>query len=290
MKKVLITGGSGFIGRNLIEQLSAKYLIIAPSHTELDLLCEDVVHSFLADHHFDVVIHTSTENATRNAKRDIYNVLPNNLRMFFNLARCHDLYGKMYYFGSGAEYDCRYYLPQMPESCFDNHVPIDPYGFSKYVMAKYTLGAPNTYDLRLFGVFGKYEDWELRFISHACCRVVWDMPITIKQNVYFDYLYINDLVQIIAWFIENEPKRKAYNICSGQVYDLRTLAGKVLNAAEKDLAIEMARPGLGPEYSGDNLMLIDEIGGYTFADMDSAIHELYQWYRERKDNIDSARL
>ncbi|TGE35384.1 NAD(P)-dependent oxidoreductase [Desulfosporosinus fructosivorans] len=290
MKRILITGSFGFIGHNLKEQLADNYIIVAPSHTELDLLDEEVVHTFLSSQHFDVVIHTATENATLNAKRDIHSVLPNNLRMFFNLARSHELYGKMYYFGSGAEYDRRYYLPKMPESYFDNHVPVDPYGFSKYVMAKYTLEAPNTYDLRLFGVFGKYEDWELRFISHACCRVIWDMPITIRQNVYFDYLYINDLVQIMTWFIENEPKCKAYNICSGQVYDLRTLAGKVLNTAGKDLAIEIARPGLGPEYSGNNLMLLDEIGGYTFADMSSAINELYQWYGGRKDNIDPARL
>lgn len=290
MKKILITGSSGFIGCNLKERLADKYLIVAPSHTELDLLDEDVVHTFLVNQNFDVVIHTASENATRNAKRDIHEVLPNNLRMFFNLARSHELYGKMYYFGSGAEYDRRYYLSNMPEGYFDNHVPIDPYGFSKYVMAKYSLGAPNIYDLRLFGVFGKYEDWELRFISHACCRVVWGMPITIRQNVNFDYLYINDLVQIMAWFIENEPKRRAYNICSGQVYDLRTLAGKVLKAADKQLAIEVARPGLGPEYSGDNQVWLEEIGGYTFTAMDTAINELYQWYRGQKNNIDPARL
>ena len=38
MTKILLTGGSGFIGRNLYEQLRDKYDILAPRHKELDLL------------------------------------------------------------------------------------------------------------------------------------------------------------------------------------------------------------------------------------------------------------
>lgn len=39
MKKILLTGGSGFIGRNLRESfLASKYDISAPAHSELDLL------------------------------------------------------------------------------------------------------------------------------------------------------------------------------------------------------------------------------------------------------------
>jgi GDP-L-fucose synthase len=56
-------------------------------------------------------------------------VLFNNLGCFFNLARCSHDYGKMIYYGSGAEYDKRYYLPKMTEDYFDAHVPVDDYGF-----------------------------------------------------------------------------------------------------------------------------------------------------------------
>jgi len=41
--KILITGGSGFIGKNLVESLSRKYDIDAPAHSDLDFL--DVVHT-----------------------------------------------------------------------------------------------------------------------------------------------------------------------------------------------------------------------------------------------------
>ena len=40
MKKVLLTGGTGFIGRNIIEYFadSEEYEIIAPTSKELDII------------------------------------------------------------------------------------------------------------------------------------------------------------------------------------------------------------------------------------------------------------
>ena len=225
--KVFITGATGFIGRNLKEQLIGKHDIFSPASRELDLMDENAVKEYIIKHRFDVVIHTATWNATKNSLKDLSKVFPSNCRMYFNIARCSDYYGKkMIYYGSGAEYDRRHWVPKMKEDDFDTYVPVDDYGFSKYIMAKYTEASKNIYDLRLFGVFGKYEDWEIRFISNVCCKTVWDLPITIKQNVNFDYLYIDDLVKITEWFIENEPKERFYNVCTGRTFDLLTLADR----------------------------------------------------------------
>lgn len=288
--KIFITGSSGFIGRNLKEQLSAKYLIYAPSHSELELLDEEGVHNYLKKHHFDIIIHTATWNATKNSKKDITKVLHYNCKMFFNLARCSNYYGKMIYYGSGAEYDRRHWIPKMKEDYFDTYVPVDDYGFSKYIMAKYTEHSRSIHVLRLFGVFGKYEDWEIRFISNACYKAVWDLPITMKQNVFFDYLHIDDLVKITEWFIENEPKEKSYNVCTGRVFDLRTLAKKVLEVSGKNMDIIVKHKGLGREYSGDNNKLLLEMGGYNFLDMNFCIKELHRWYLINKRRIDRAKL
>jgi GDP-L-fucose synthase len=288
--KILITGSTGFIGRNLKDQLSIAYDIYAPESLELNLLDDKRVRDYVKKHNFDVIIHSATWNATRTSTKDLNKVLPNNCRMFFNLARCDDYYGKMIYYGSGAEYDRRNWIPMMNEDYFDLHVPEDDYGFSKYIMSKHTEKSLNIYDLRLFGVFGKYEDWRIRFISNACCKSIMDMPITIKQNVYFDYLYINDLVNITEWFIKNEPQYKCYNICTGRTYDLLTLAEKILNISGKNLPINIAKKGLGREYSGDNKRFLDEIGAYSFIDIDDSIRELNQWYLSNKASIEKNRF
>ena len=75
MKRVLLTGGRGFIGRHLQEQLSTRYEIIAPTSRELDLTKAELVESYLRQNNFDLVVHAATWNATVNSTRDLNLVL-----------------------------------------------------------------------------------------------------------------------------------------------------------------------------------------------------------------------
>lgn len=280
---VFITGGSGFIGRNLHEYLGGIYEIFSPSSRELDLLDSNRIENYLKSHKFDVVIHAATWNAVRISTKDRTKVFRNNLLMFFNLVRCSNFFGKMLYYGSGAEYH-RYKLPpKVSEDFFGNIVPEDDYGLSKYIMAKHAQRSDNIYDLVLFGVYGKYEDWRIRFISNACCRAISDLPITMKQNVFFDYLYIDDLVNITKWFVENDFVEKRINVSTGKSIDLFSLAEIVLQISGKNLDIEVANKGLGVEYSGDNAKLINIMLKDKFIDYVDSITELYDWYSLEKN-------
>ena len=56
--KVLVTGGSGMVGRNFLEHPAAKELeILAPSSRELDLRCFDKILAYLSAAQPDLVIH-----------------------------------------------------------------------------------------------------------------------------------------------------------------------------------------------------------------------------------------
>jgi GDP-L-fucose synthase len=288
--KILITGGTGFIGQNLLEQLKDEYDCHAPSSTMLNLLDGDGVYDYLKDGAFDIVIHTATWNATRNSKKDISRVLDCNLRMFFNLARCSNFFGKMMYYGSGAEYDREHWIPKMTEEYFDTYVPQDEYGLSKYIMCKYAALSKNIYNLRLFGVFGKYEDWEIRFISNACCKAVYDLPITIKQDVNFDYMHVDDLVKITRWFIQHSPEEKVFNVCSGRTCHLRDLAEQILAVSKKTLDILVSNKGVGREYSGCNARLLREMGDFQFRELTRSLEDVYLWYLHHQDLIDRAKL
>jgi len=281
MKKtitILITGGTGFIGRNLVEQLRGKYKVLAPTHQELDLMDEDAVSNFFRNYKFDVVIHGAIKPGHRNAK-DPTNLIYPNTRMFFNLIRKSNFFDKMIWLSSGAVYDMRYYQPKMKEEYFDVHVPEDETGYYKYLCAKYAEQCPKIIELRPFGVFGKYEDWEIRFISNAICKTLFDLPITIKQNRRFDYIFIDDLVKVIEYFIEHKPKYKVYNVTPDDSIELKTLAEKIRSYSGKDLEIKIAKPGMGIEYSGSNQRLRDEIPNLCFTEIDGAIAQLYEWYK-----------
>ena len=287
--KILITGSTGFIGKNLKEQLK-HYEIVSLRHQELDLLDANCVEKFLREVYFDVIIHAGNINNTRNKLVTPYDSLDGNLRMFFNLERCKGCYGKMYYFGSGAEYDSEHYIPGMTEDYFGTYIPKDSYGFSKYIMSKNCTKDSNIYDLRLFGVYGKYEEWERRFISNAICRALKGMDITIQKNVFFDYLWIDDLCDIMCWFIENEPKHHHYNVCRGKKIDLFSLACMVREILNIDCNIVVHEPGWKREYSGDNTRLLNEIGNYEFTEFERSILELCEFYKAHIDAIDESKL
>lgn len=286
--RVLITGGSGFIGRNLAEQLASRYEVLAPSSAELDLLNEQAVREYLSTHSFDVVVHAATTRSNRRVAAPP-DMLDRNCRMFFNLVRNlvpnQERFGKMIHFGSGAEYDRTKLPARVREDYFDTRVPADPYGFSKYICAKYIERSDRIVDLRLFGVFGPYEDYTVRFISNACCRALKDLPIMLRQDIVFDYLYIKDLVELTKWFIENDAHHKTYNVCTGKPVALTELARVIARVSGRNPNVSVMAEGMGPEYSADNSRMLMEMGGYRFWDLEGAIRDLYAWY-ERHENID----
>lgn len=286
--KILVTGGAGFIARNLTDQLSDEYNIASPDSKELDLLDSAKVFDYIRLKAFDIIIHTATYDAApKHSIKDPAKVLENNLKMFFNIARCKDYFGKLIYFGSGAEFGRENWLPRMKEDYFDKHIPADQYGFSKYIMTKYAQSNSNIYNLRLFGVFGKYDDWRTRFISNACCRAVSGQAVVINQNRFFDFIYINDLVKIVKWFIRNKPQQSVYNTCSGKTIDFKSLAEMIVRAANKRLDIIIEADGLGREYSGDNTLLLKEMNGFKFNPIEDSIKELYNWHDLNKQILEN---
>ncbi|NDC41926.1 MAG: NAD-dependent epimerase/dehydratase family protein, partial [Chitinophagia bacterium] len=191
MKKILITGGSGFIGRNLKESyLAARYEVHTPTRAELDCSDDTSVAQFLKQHYFDAIIHSAAKPGHRNAA-DTSSIFFTNSRMLFNLLHHNDRFGKLINMGSGAVYDMRHYRPKMKESYFGTHIPADEHGYNKYLLGRMLPVLENVYDFRIFGIFGKYEDYAIRFISNAICKALYDLPITLRQNRMFDYLYIN---------------------------------------------------------------------------------------------------
>ena len=290
-KKVLITGGKGFIAQSLLEALQEDCDIDCFGRQQLDLLDTQSVEKLIKNNKYDVVIHSATYDAAPAfSTKDPLKVLENNLKMYFNIARCSDYFGKMLYFGSGAEFGRENWIPRMKENYFDVFVPTDQYGLSKYTMTKYTQKSSNIYNLRLFSIVGERDDWRYRFISLACCKAAFDMPITFRQNVFFDFLYIDDLVSIVKWFVANKPRYKVYNTCTGMVYDYQTIAEKICEISSKNLEIRAENDGFGTEYSGDNNLLLKELNNYKFASSDEYIRKLYNWAIENKNKIDTKKF
>jgi GDP-L-fucose synthase len=212
-------------------------------------------------------------------------IISTNLRMFFNLEYHKNRYQKFLHIGSGAVYDLRRSMEKVKEEDFLDQIPADLYGFSKYIIAKYIEKEPKFYDLRLFGIFGKYEDYTMRLISNLICNALLNNKLILNQNRIFDYLYIDDLITIMDFFIENEPHEKSYNLTPDHSISLLEIAGKIQNITQEKMPVEIKQEGLGLEYTGDNIRLKMFFPDIRFTSMDVAIQQLWNWYSNNKKMI-----
>ncbi|MEK7178035.1 MAG: NAD(P)-dependent oxidoreductase, partial [Patescibacteria group bacterium] len=209
----------------------------------------------------------------------VESALLGNLRIFFNLLKNKDKYGKMIHFGSGAEFDKSKPIVKVKETDLGKTIPQDEYGFFKYICSKYIEKEKDIVCIRLFGLFGKYEDYRYRFISNAIVNNINGLPITMNQNVFFDYTYVDDFVKIVDYFISHKAKHKFYNIGTGKKIDLLTIANKINKIADKKSKIIIKNKGLNNEYTCDNSRLKEELKKFSFTNFDKALVELYNWYK-----------
>lgn len=287
--KILIIGASGFIGRNLYEYLGKKdcFELEGVSSRELNLLDEEAVHCRLRDKRYDVIIHAAVYNPRVGIAKQPDKELEYDLRMFYNLEKYQDLYGRMIYFGSGAEYGKQSPICSVSEEVWGNAIPGNAYGLAKYIIGRQIENSRNIYNLRVFGLFGKYENWRRTFISGACCKALKKLPITIRKNVYFDYLYIDDFCQMVERFIQlASPQYHSYNITSGRRMDLISLAETVRRVSGREVPVIVCEEGLANEYTADNRRLLAEIGTVEMMSYETAVEKLYAWYETQEKEID----
>lgn len=282
MKKILLTGASGFVGSNALPFLEERYLIFAPKRNELDVKNAVQVREYLKNEYFDVVIQFASPSPVRSAQYDKYETLfEDSLRIFMNFYTMQDYFGKMIYSGSGAEFDKRRDISLVTEDEIGEYIPDDAYGLSKYIINELAGRSKNIYNLRIFACFGPQE-YASKFITHAIRCCLENKAITIRQDCYFDYIYINDYVRYLMYFIENIPKFHDYNATSGRRIKLSKIA-EIVNTQLKNLhPVQILTEGLNKEYTADNTRIFNETGITDLMTIESGIAKLIKWEKKNE--------
>ena len=274
-KTILILGGTGFIGRSLFDYFSSKGSnVYAPTRQELNLLSRDRCREYLKQHQPDIVIFSVVNVAS----------VEESLKTFHNVISLREFYGRMICFGSGAEYNPNSYTPLMDETKALNSYPESGYALAKFLIGREIDFGPcdNIINLRLFGVFGEYENYTRRFISNSICRVLSGLPLTINRDMKFDYIYISDLCQVVEKIILKDTlQSRSYNFCSGQPLKLSYIADKISRIMLYDGPIIIKQKGFNPEYSGNPNKLLQEIEPFSFSGTDESIKHMVSFFTNK---------
>jgi GDP-L-fucose synthase len=285
---IFITGSNGFIGSHLkkyLENNYTDYTLFTPSSKDLNLVDEKAVEKYIISNSIDIIIHLANRGGSRDSV-DMKNVTEYNLRIFFNIAKHEKNLKKIISFGSGAEYGKHKPIVNVKEEDYLELLPYDEYGFYKSITSRYIEKSDRIIQLRVFGAYGENEDYKYRFISNSIIKNLMHLPITINKNVYFDYIYINDLVNIIDWFIHNDSQEKIYNTTSGKRVDLITLAKTINEISDFQSDIQILNEGLNNEYTSNNDKIMNEINDFTFTTHNTAIKSMYEYFKEHLHNLD----
>ena len=255
MKRVVVTGGTGFVGANLVRRLIAGgdqvHLLVRPEFSswridaiqdrlaihEVSLSDGDRVKSTLATVQPAWVFHLAAHGAyswqTDEAQMHETNVLGTQSLLRAALDTGVELFVNT---GSSSEYGRRDHAPAETETVS----PDTPYGTTKSIATAICLRAAEMHDmrvysLRLYSAFGPFED-PRRFLPSLIVhgrRGVF--PPLVDPETARDFVYVDDVVDacLIAAQHANEEHSAIYNVGTG----VQTTVGEAVDVARRLLRI-----------------------------------------------------
>lgn len=277
--KILLTGSGGFIGKNLKFYLQGKHQLLTPRSFELDLTNKEAVKEYFKTNDIDFIIHCGSIGGAREIV-DKDTTIEDNLAMVDNILLNKKTETKIILFGSGAMYDKSRNLHKVKETEIGKFVPYDLYGKSKLLIYEKIKDRNDVLMLNIFACYG-YDEKENRFPSYAINQIIKGENININQNVIFDYLFVEDLEQIVEYFINNMPQDNIINITPTQSSSLLEIANIVKNISKKDININVLNPKMNNEYTGDNSLLLKNYSKIKFTSLENGLKKLYEYNKQK---------
>jgi nucleoside-diphosphate-sugar epimerase len=252
-EKILITGGTGFLGRCVVERLVAENLtpmilsrnaeakLIRESVADLDFtqldLCDfSALKEFLEDFRPSIIIHLAGQVAnSNNHSDDLYQLNYAATARLLDLAVMLEV-KRLVMTGTADEYG----FQNCPQVETMPTMPGSDYAVSKNKAVEYALSLHQTKDLpvvilRPFTIYGVGQPPKM-FVAQAVEAAVNDAPFEMSEGLQKrDLLFVTDFVNaIIKTLTTVGIEGEIFNVGSGCSIALQKVAKKIWKLAEAD--------------------------------------------------------
>lgn len=299
LPKVLLTGATGFIGRNVVnELLSRGYIVFAPSNScslpetegliqiKLDLFDSNNLENFLEENKFEALIHLAWYTGAKCHSTDI------NLdwtALSINLLKSFKKYGgkKVLMAGSVSEYDFSYGYLKEDLTPLKN---LSLYGKCKASLYEIASTYSKQTDLdfkwaRIFNLYGPSEK-KSRLMPAVICSMLNNEDVQVSTCTKTqDYLHVYDTSSAIVELFESNVQG-AVNISSGTPLKLKVAVEKIAELMEfKGKILYGAIPTNFEDnfIVGCNERLTNEVGWTQKFDLENGLKQTIEWWR--KNNV-----
>jgi len=250
-KKVLVTGGLGFIGSNLVRELEKRGYETwvcdlmhswQPRYVRCDVSKFAQVERLFAEQDFDYVYHAAAEYGRWNGEDYYENLWAANAVGTKNILRLQEKKKfRMIFFGSAEVYGD--YDGLMREDIMDT-IPIkqmNDYAISKWVNEMQILNSAAMFKtesvrVRLFNVYGvgehytPYRGWIPKFIYKAMRNEPYTVYLGHKRTLE----YVEDLCRTFVNIIDNFKPGEIYNLGGDTQYDIKYVSDLILKNLNKN--------------------------------------------------------